>query len=258
LDEAEFVERELERFSESLVNSVAAEQVAAVLLEPIQGEGGFIPVPKAYLQGLRKICDENGILIILDEVQTGFCRTGGWGAYQHYGIVPDISTWAKSMGGGLPIGAVIGKAEVMDSARPGTIGGTYGGNPVSCAAALETIRLMEELKLGPRANAIGQRVTSRFQALQKQFPDWVGDVRGLGAMIGMEFVKDGDPHVPATELTGEVLKGCHDRRLLILGAGIYGNVIRFLAPLVITDEQLDRGLDIIADEVAKAVKRHVA
>jgi 4-aminobutyrate aminotransferase/(S)-3-amino-2-methylpropionate transaminase len=255
LDEASFVKRELERFGESLVNSVAAEQVAAVLLEPVQGEGGFIPIPRAYLQGLRKICDDNEILLILDEVQTGFCRTGGWGAYEHYGVIPDISTWAKSMGGGMPIGAVIGKAEVMDGARPGTIGGTYGGNPVCCAAALETIRLMEELKLGSRANVIGQQVTNRFQELQQQFPNWIGDVRGLGAMIGMEFVKDGDPHVPATDLNAEILKGCHDRGLMILGAGIYGNVIRFLAPLVITDEQLERGLDIIADEVSNAVKR---
>ena len=251
-----FVKRELERFRESLVNSVAAEQVAAVLLETVQGEGGFVPVPKAYLQGLRNICDEHGILMILDEVQSGFCRTGSWAAYDHYGVVPDLSTWAKSMGGGLPIGCVIGKAEVMDAARPGTIGGTYGGNPVSCAASLETIRLMEELKLNARANDIGRQVTSQFQRLQAQYPQWIGDVRGLGAMIGIEFVKDGDPHEPATELTAAILKSCHERGLLVLGAGIYGNVIRFLAPLVITDEQLNRGLEIVADEVGKAVRRH--
>ena len=140
MSEAAFVERELGRFSDSLVNSVAAEQVAAVLLEPVQGEGGFIPVPPAYLRGLRKLCDEHGILMILDEVQSGFCRTGEWGAFQRYDVVPDISTWAKAMGGGLPIGAVVGKADVMDGARPGTIGGTYGGNPVSAAAALAVIQ----------------------------------------------------------------------------------------------------------------------
>jgi 4-aminobutyrate aminotransferase/(S)-3-amino-2-methylpropionate transaminase len=255
MSEAMFVERELGRFRDSLVNSVAAEQVAAVILEPVQGEGGFIPVPAGYLRGLRRICDEHGIMLILDEVQSGFCRTGKWAAFEHYGVVPDISTWAKSMGGGLPIGAVIGKADVMDGARPGTIGGTYAGNPVACAASLETIRLMEELELGPRANAIGQRVTERFQALQQRFPSWIGDVRGLGAMIGVELVTNGDVHQPATELVGEVLKGCVSRGLLIIGAGIYGNVIRFLAPLVISDEQLDRGLDIIEDEVVKGIEK---
>jgi 4-aminobutyrate aminotransferase/(S)-3-amino-2-methylpropionate transaminase len=255
MTEAAFVERELGRFSDSLVNSVAAEQVAAVLLEPVQGEGGFIPVPAAYLRGLRKLCDKHGILMILDEVQSGFCRTGRWAAFQHYDVVPDISTWAKAMGGGLPIGAVIGKADVMDGARPGTIGGTYGGNPVACAASLETIRLMEELQLGPRAMAIGQRVTERFQQLQKRFPSWIGDVRGLGAMVGIELIENGDLHQPATELTAEVLKACVARGLLILGAGIYGNVIRFLAPLVITDEQLDQGLDILTDEIVKVMER---
>jgi 4-aminobutyrate aminotransferase/(S)-3-amino-2-methylpropionate transaminase len=255
MSEAMFVERELGRFRDSLDNSVAAEQVAAVILEPVQGEGGFIPVPPGYLRGLRKICDEHGIMLILDEVQSGFCRTGKWAAFEHYGVVPDISAWAKSMGGGLPIGAVIGKADVMDGARPGTIGGTYAGNPVACAASLETIRLMEQLELGPRANAIGQRVTERFQALQQRFPSWIGDVRGLGAMIAVELVTNGDVHQPATELVGEVLSGCVSRGLLIIGAGIYGNVIRFLAPLVISDEQLDRGLDIIEDEVAKGIEK---
>lgn len=256
LSEAAFVERELCRFRESLTNTVAAEQVAAVLLEPVQGEGGFIPVPLAYLQGLRQLCDEHGMLLIMDEVQSGFCRTGHWGVFQHYGVVPDISTWAKAMGGGLPIGAVIGKADVMDSARPGTIGGTFGGNPVACAAALATIRLMEELQLNTRAIEIGRRVTDRFRAIQQRFPDWVGDVRGIGAMVAIELMTNGDPHQPATELTGEVLKACVSRGVLILGAGIYGNVIRFLAPLVITDELLDQGLDIISDEIANAVTRH--
>ncbi|MCB9875423.1 MAG: aspartate aminotransferase family protein [Planctomycetaceae bacterium] len=255
MSEAAFVERELGRFSDSLVNSVAAEQVAAVLLEPVQGEGGFIPVPPAYLRGLRKLCDEHGILMILDEVQSGFCRTGEWGAFQRYDVVPDISTWAKAMGGGLPIGAVVGKADVMDGARPGTIGGTYGGNPVACAASLETIRLMEELQLGPRATVIGQRITDRLLALQKRFPSWVGDVRGLGAMVGVELIESGDLHKPATELTADILQGCASRGLVILGAGIYGNVIRFLTPLVITDEQLDHGLDILTEEFVKAVER---
>lgn len=255
LSETDFVQRELCRFRDSLTNTVAAEQVAAVILEPVQGEGGFIPVPREYLQGLRALCDEHGMLLILDEVQSGFCRTGRWAAYEHYGVTPDISTWAKSMGGGLPIGAVVGKADVMDGARPGTIGGTYGGNPVACAASLATIRLMETLGLNARASEIGLRVLDRFRKLQIQFPDLVGDVRGLGAMVAMELVNGGDPHQPATDLAAEVLKGCVARGLLIIGAGIYGNVIRFLAPLVISNEQLDRGLDILADEVKLAEER---
>ncbi len=256
LSEAAFVERELGRFRESLTNMVAADQVAAVLLETVQGEGGFIPVPPNYLRGLRKLCDMHGMLLILDEVQSGFCRTGRWAAFEHYDVVPDISTWAKAMGGGLPISAVIGKADVMDAARPGTIGGTFGGNPVACAASLATICLMEENQFRQRAIVIGGRVTDRFRELQQHFPQWIGDVRGLGAMVAMELVANGDPHEPATEFTGEVLQGCVSRGLLIIGAGIYGNVIRFLAPLVITDEQLDHGLDILADEFAKTVARY--
>lgn len=253
LIEATFVERELERFRESLLNTVAAEQVAAVILEPVQGEGGFVPAPREYLRGLRKICDENGILLILDEVQSGFCRTGRWAAYEHYDVLPDISTWAKSMGGGLPIGAIMGRADIMDAARLGTIGGTYGGNPVACAASLATIKLMEELQLNQRATVIGELVRSRLQALQLRFPQHIGDIRGLGAMVGMELVNHGDPHQPATELTSQILKACVARGLLILGAGIHGNVIRFLMPLVITDQQLNQGLDILTEETERAI-----
>lgn len=254
LSESAFVDRELARFRESLINSVAAEQVAAVIIEPIQGEGGFVPAPQAYMRGLRALCDEHGIMLILDEVQSGFCRSGTWAAYEHFGVIPDISTWAKSMGGGLPIGAVVGKAEVMDAARPGTIGGTFGGNPVACAASLATIRAMEELQLGARATAIGRRVTERFNHIRERFPNWIGDVRGLGAMVAMELVMNADINKPATEFTDEVLKGCVANGLLIIKAGIYGNVIRFLAPMVITDQQLDRGLDILSTEIERAAK----
>ncbi len=253
VSEATFVERELDRFRESLLNTVAAEQVAAVILEPVQGEGGFVPAPREYLRGLRTICDENGIMLILDEIQSGFCRTGHWSAYEHYGVLPDISVWAKSMGGGLPIGAVIGRAEIMDAARPGTIGGTYGGNPVACAASLAAIKLMEDLQLNQRAIVIGEHVRSRLHELQSRFPQHIGDIRGLGAMVGMELVNNGDPHQPATELTTGILKACVARSLLILGAGIHGNVIRFLMPLVITDQQLNQGLDILTEETERAI-----
>ncbi len=255
LTEEAFVKRELVRFRESLVHTVAAEQLAAVLIEPIQGEGGFTPVPVAYLQGLRAICDEHGIMLILDEVQSGFCRSGRWAAYEHYDVVPDLSTWAKSMGGGLPIGCVMGKADVMDAARLSTIGGTYGGNPVSCAASLATLQLMQDQCLNDRAMHVGNTVKARLNELKHRYPESIGDVRGLGAMVGVEFVIDGDPHQPATEFTSQILDACVARRLLVIGAGIYGNVIRFLAPLVITDEQLNQGLDILCEEIELAAQK---
>lgn len=247
----DFVARELRHFREALVGVVAPEQVAAVLIEPVQGEGGFVPAPEGYLEGLRAICDEHGMLLVCDEVQSGFCRTGRWAAYEHWGVVPDLSVWAKSMGGGLPIGAVLGRAEVMDAALPGTIGSTFGGNPVACAAALATIRVMEEEKLCERAQEIGRRVRQRFEALRARCP-LVGDVRGLGAMVAMELVEGGDPSRPATERTAAILAACVERGLLVLPAGPHANVIRVLSPLVISDADLERGLAILEAEVLRA------
>jgi len=245
-----FVERELRRLRQFLVHTVHPDQVAAILIEPIQGEGGFVPAPVEYLRALRAVCDEHGILLIADEVQTGFCRTGKWAAYEHAGIVPDLSVWAKAMAGGLPLGAVIGKAEVMDAASPGTLGGTFGGNPVSCAAALAAIRFMEEADLNKRAETIGRHIGDRFLALQRKCPA-VGDVRGVGAMMAIELVEQGDVHRPATALVGQVVKACLARGVLILPAGSYANVIRILAPLVISDEQLDRGLTVVEEELLR-------
>ncbi len=245
-----FVDRELNRLRKALVNTVAAEHVAAIIIEPVQGEGGFVVAPPEYLTGLRKICDKHGIVLIFDEVQTGFCRTGKWAAYEHFDVRPDVSTWAKSMGGGLPIAAVIGKAEIMDGARPGTIGGTYGGNPVACAAALATIEVMKDLNLNARATEIGRRCMERFQQIKARCP-LVGDVRGLGAMVALEFVHDGDPQRPAPKVVKEILARCIDRGVLALSAGVHGNVIRILSPLVITDEQLERGLDTLEEEILR-------
>lgn len=248
LDLQSFVDRELARFETALLTHVSPRDLAAVIIEPVLGEGGFIPAPKAYLEGLRRICDTHGTMLIFDEVQTGFGRTGHWGAYQHYGVTPDISTWAKALGGGLPISAVIGRAEIMDAAVSGTIGSTFGGNPVACAAALATIDLMEKQKLNARAQRIGAKVFERFRALQSKCSS-VGDVRGLGAMVGMELVEDRDPKRPATLLTTKVLSQALARGLVVISAGVHGNVIRVLSPLVISDEDLDRGLDIIGEEI---------
>jgi 4-aminobutyrate aminotransferase/(S)-3-amino-2-methylpropionate transaminase len=257
LDLDTFVEREIQRLHDALHNMVAAQDLAAVLLEPIQGEGGFVPAPAAWLRALRALCDEHGIVLIFDEVQSGFCRTGHWGVYQHYGVTPDISIWAKSLGGGLPISAVVGKAAVMDAAAPGTLGGTYGGNPVACAAALAAIDAMEELDLNRRAKAVGERVRSRFVALQARCPA-IGDVRGIGAMIGVEFVEEGDPARPAGAFVKEVLEAALQRGVLSIAAGTHGNVIRILSPLVISNEDLEHGLNILEEEVLAAWSRHEA
>ncbi|UZR97999.1 4-aminobutyrate--2-oxoglutarate transaminase [Chondrinema litorale] len=250
LSQDEFSDRELFKFKKALVNMVDSDNVAAVIIEPVQGEGGFNVTPKKYLQGLRDICTQHGIMLIIDEVQSGFARTGKWAAYQHYGITPDISTWAKSMGSGMPIGAVVGKAEIMDKARPGTIGGTYLGNPVSCAAALATIKFIDEQNLNDRAVEIGQFVTERFEAMQKK-TDVIGDIRGLGAMNAIELVKDGNPTQPDADLTAKLVVSCFNRGLIILSAGTFKNVIRILSPLVITNEQLDKGLNILEEELMK-------
>ncbi|HEX9794525.1 MAG TPA: aspartate aminotransferase family protein [Planctomycetota bacterium] len=244
LDIEAFAARELARLEDAFVTQVPAEHVAAILIEVVQGEGGFVAAPAAYLRGLRALCDRHGILLICDEVQSGFGRTGKWAAYEHAGIVPDLSTWAKSMGGGLPISAVLGKAEVMDAARAGTLGGTYGGNPVACAAALAAIRSMERQGLVERAQTIGATIRKRFEQLQER-SDLVADVRGLGAMIAMELCHHGDARRPAKAAVTEVLAACRKQRVLALPAGAHGNSIRVLCPLNIETTDLERGLDVI-------------
>lgn len=252
-DMEEFVETELTRLKESAHSMVDINSVAAIIIEPIQGEGGFNPVPKKYLEGLRAFCDEHGVLLIMDEIQSGFCRTGYWASWQHYGVQPDLSTYAKSMGSGLPIAAVLGKAEIMDAAGPGTIGGTYIGSPVCCAAALATIKFMKDEKLNKRGKYIGDLITGRMNKLREEIPD-IGDVRGLGAMIGIELVKDNNPGKPNSELCDKIVKACAANGLILISAGTFKNVIRILCPLVITDEQLKKGLDILEDQIRKAIE----
>jgi 4-aminobutyrate aminotransferase/(S)-3-amino-2-methylpropionate transaminase len=257
MDMDAFVERELARMEEAFVNFVPASHVAAIIIEPVLGEGGFIPAPAAYLKGLREICDRHGIMLLFDEVQSGFGRTGRWAAYEHAGVVPDISTWAKSMGGGMPISAVLGKAEVLDRAQPGTVGGTYGGNPVACAAALATLKRMEELDLNARGAAIGQTIRARFDELKAR-SDLVADVRGLGAMIGIELCHDGDPTRPAGEAVAAVTAACRAKGVLVLPAGPHGNILRVLSPLVIDDEDLEFGLNAIIEAVLAVSEPAVA
>jgi 4-aminobutyrate aminotransferase/(S)-3-amino-2-methylpropionate transaminase len=244
LDLDAFSDQHLRELEDFFHTNVPASQVAAIIIEPVQGEGGFNVVPPKYLRGLRAICDKYGILLILDEVQSGFGRTGKWAAYQHYGVLPDISTWAKSMGSGMPIGAVIGKAHIMDACKPSTIGGTYPGNPVCCAASLATLNYMEEININALGEKVGKIVRDRFNSFKKQFSA-VGDVRGLGAMMAFELVKNGDPFQPDAELCKKLISYCADNGLIVISAGVNGNIIRILSPLVIEEELLHKGLDII-------------
>ncbi len=251
-DEATFVADELKRLHESVLNLVDVKNVAAIILEPIQGEGGFNAVPQKYLEGLREFCDEHGILLIMDEVQSGFCRTGHWASWQHYGVQPDISTYAKSMGSGLPIAAVVGRAEVMDAAASGSIGGTYIGSPICCAAALATIKYMKEINLNQKAKEVGNVIKSRLESLMKTSSK-IGDVRGIGAMIAIEFVKNNDPSQPDADICSEIVKGCAENGLVLLSAGTHKNIIRILSPLVITHDQLNKGMTILENEIKKAI-----
>ena len=219
----------------------------ALILEPLQGEGGFLPAPLPWVKALRKVCDDHGILLIADEVQSGFCRTGRMFAseyWQEAGAAPDILTAAKSIAAGLPISAIVARSEIMDAVPAGTIGGTYCGNPLACAAALKTIELMERDDLAARSRQIGQIVTARCAQWQTKFP-LLGDVRGLGAMIGLEFVKDPVTKAPNGDLVSALVQECARHGLLIENAGRWGQVVRFLAPLTITDHQLHCGLDIL-------------
>ncbi|MFZ1751666.1 MAG: aspartate aminotransferase family protein [Saprospiraceae bacterium] len=249
-NEDEFVADELKRLHESALNLVDIDTVAAIILEPIQGEGGFNPIPQKYLEGLRAFCDEHGVMLIMDEVQSGFCRTGHWASWQHYGVQPDISVYAKSMGSGLPIAAVVGRAEIMDAAAPGSIGGTYIGSPICCIASLATIKYMKEINLNQRAKDVGAIIRDRLKNLQKICPE-IGDVRGVGAMIAIEFVKNNDPTNPDPDSCATIVKGCFENGLIILNAGTYKNIIRILSPLVITNAELDRGLTILENEIKK-------
>lgn len=250
LSSTDFVERELNRFRQALVAMVAPDQVAAVIIEPIQGEGGFVPAPTEYLQGLREICDQHGIMLIFDEVQSGFGRAGDWSAHAASGVTPDLSTWAKAMGGGLPIACVIGKAKVMDACQPGTLGGTYGGNPIACAASLAVIDLMERDQLPERAARLGETIRARFLSIQEK-STLVADVRGRGMMQALEFCYDRNPLRPAGEVVKKIMADCHASGLLVISAGSEGNVIRTLPPLTISETDLSTALDILEREILK-------
>lgn len=231
---------------------VGEDNTAAVLIEPIQGEGGFIVPPPGYLARVADWCRDNGILLIADEIQSGFCRTGDWFACEHEQVVPDLITTAKGIAGGMPLAAVTGRADVMDAVHTGGLGGTYGGNPVACAAALGAIETMAADDLPARAREIEALFVPRLKALAAKYAE-IGDVRGRGAMLAIELVTDPATKTPNPGLTGAVSKACHTAGLVTLTAGTFGNVLRFLPPLAIGDALVQEGLDILEDAFAASI-----
>src|SRR6266851_3408953 len=236
-------------FEDAFHRSVAPESVAAVIAEPVLGEGGFVIPPRDYFKLLQTICRQHGILFIADEVQSGFARTGKWFASEHFGIEPDLITMAKSLGGGMPIAAVTGRAEIMDAPGVGALGGTFCGHPASCAAALAAIETIEKDGLLARSTAIGKHFEQRAQAWQKKWP-LIGEVRGLGGMCAIELVRDPQTREPADTETKAIAKFCYEHGLITITAGTFNNVIRILVPLIVTDEQLNEGLGVIEAALA--------
>jgi 4-aminobutyrate aminotransferase / (S)-3-amino-2-methylpropionate transaminase / 5-aminovalerate transaminase len=243
----------IKKFETFFLSEVPPEEVAAIIMEPVQGEGGFVIPSKRFVQGVKGLCEQHGILFIADEVQTGFGRTGKMFASEHFDVIPDLMTMSKSIGAGLPISAVTGRAEIMDSANIGEIGGTYGGSPLGCVAALEVIRTIEEDGLIERAKRIGEMFLEKFLPLQAKY-EQIGDVRSLGAMCAIEFIEDSYIGNPNKELVQEIIQAAHRNGLIIMSAGLYGNIIRLLTPLVVTDEQLSEGLDVLEKVISESCK----
>ena len=251
-----------ETFAHHLENAfkriVAPESVAAVIAEPVLGEGGFVVPPRDYFRILHDICRKHGIVFIADEVQSGIGRTGKWFASEHFGIEPDLITTAKSLGGGMPIAAVTGRAEIMDAPGVGGLGSTFAGNPLSCVAALAAIETIEKEGLLARSTAIGKRFEERARGWQKKWP-LVGDVRGLGAMCAIELVRNPDTREPADTETKEVARYCYEHGLITITAGTYDNIMRILVPLAVSDEQFDEGLGVLEAALTSVVEnKHAA
>jgi 4-aminobutyrate aminotransferase len=244
-------ERALEDLDRLFHGDVDPQAVAAIIVEPVQGEGGFNVAPAEFLRALRALCDEHGIVLIADEVQAGMARTGKMFAVEHAGVVPDLVTMAKGLGGGFPLSAVTGRASIMDAAHPGGLGGTYGGNPICIAAAHAVLDVIEAEGLCARAGHIGQRMRTHLEALARQQP-CIGDVRGLGAMVAFELVKDPKTREPDPQMTAAVLAHAENHGLILLSCGTAANVVRLLAPLTIPDAILDEGLALLSAAVTAA------
>ena len=228
---------------------VEAEKVAAIIIEPVQGEGGFYFAPQELMTALRNLCDKHGIMLICDEVQTGFARTGRMFATEYFGIEPDLMTIAKALGGGVPISGVVGKSAIMDAPGPGGLGGTYGGSPLGCAAAHAVLDIIDEQDLCARSTMLGEKMLATLTKLGERFPDHIGNIRGLGSMVAFELRQDRHGHEPDADKSKALVGEALQRGLVLLSCGIYGNTIRLLAPLTIPEEQLDEGLGILAESL---------
>lgn len=246
MTDEEYVDYVIDEFKDFFISTVAPETVACVVMEPVQGEGGFVIPPKKFVQAVREFCKEHGIVFVADEIQTGFGRTGTLFAMEQYEVEPDLMTVSKSLAAGLPLSGVVGRKEILDAASPGELGGTYAGNPVACAAALAVIEVIEEENLNEKAEKIGQRIEDKLTELSEKHA-FIGEVRRLGAMVAVELVEDRKTKSPNKDATQKIVSYANDNGLLLLSAGIKGNVIRFLTPLVITDEELEKGLAILED-----------
>ena len=255
MTEKQYLKYRLETLEDALISQVDPSVVAAILIEPVQGEAGFVPIPFEFLQKLRDIATKHGIVLIFDEIQAGMGRTGKVFACEHSGVIPDMITMAKSMGAGMPIAAVTGRADIMDSVHLGGIGGTYSGSPVACAAAIEAVKMISSPQFLEKTNRVGEQMRKTLDRWKKTFP-LVGDGRGMGAMRLVEFVKDKQTRTPDADLTLEIIKDATAHGVILIRAGLYSNCIRLLPPLVITKDQLSEGLQVLEDAIMRAhVKR---
>ena len=257
MNEEEYIQFCIKRLENAFIAQVDPESLAAIIIEPVQGEGGFLPIPAAYLQKLREVCDKYGIVFIADEIQCGAGRTGKFFAIEHSGVVPDIVVSAKSIGAGLPISAITGKADILDAPHLGGVGGTYGGSPIACVAAIEAIKILKSESFLQRVNEVGETIRTTLERWKEKYP-LVGDVRGIGAMRLVEFVKDHNSKEPDAEATLEIIKDAVAHGLIMIRAGLYSNCIRLLPPIVITDEQLTEGLKVLEDAIARAQAKRTA
>lgn len=252
VSEEEYADECINRLKTMLKTTLSPDMIACLIIEPLQGEGGFVVPSAKYMRELQKVCNENNIVFIVDEIQAGFARTGKMFAHEHYGIEPDIITMSKSIAAGVPLSAVVAKKEIMDSACVGGIGGTYSGSPLGCVAALKVIEKIEKENLCEKSLKLGGYIMERLNEMKEKYTV-IGDVRGLGAMVGLEFVKDRSTKEPAADLVKSIIKKCYENGVIFLNAGILGNVIRFLPPLVMTDEQVKYGIDVLEESIKECI-----
>jgi len=246
ISDRDFIDQSIAEFKNFFLTTISPEEVACVIIEPVQGEGGFIIPPKKFIKAVDEFCKEHGIVFIADEIQTGFARTGTMFAVEQFDIEPDLITLSKSLAAGLPLSAVVGRKEMIDSPNPGELGGTFSGNPVACAAALEVIDIIKDENLIDKAENIGVKIESALNELSEQY-DFVGEIRRLGAMVAVEIVENKETKMPDVGKTSAIAKYANDNGLLLLTAGIKSNVIRFLTPLVITDDEIEKGFTILKE-----------